>query len=80
MSIERLKQALIDSLVTQVEEGTTILNKDGETEKVSCPASVLAVAAKVVKDFHSEIPPKELTVLKDAVDRYRLVKGQSLAH
>jgi hypothetical protein len=75
MSIKRLKEALIDALVKQVEEGAIVMDKEtGEALRVSCPAPVLAVAAKVVKDFNGEITPDKADVLRDAVERYRLVK------
>ena len=76
MSIKNLKEALIKELLDQVEHGPTVVDKEtGEAIRISCPAPVLAVAAKVVKDFHGEITPDKAEVLKDAVNRYRLVKA-----
>jgi hypothetical protein len=81
MSIKRLKEALINALVEQVEGGAILQDKEtGEALRVSCPAPVLAVAAKVVKDFHGEITPDKTEALKDAVNRYRLVKAGRQEH
>lgn len=53
-TIRNLKTALVEELIDQIKEGPAVLNKDGELERVSPPASLLSVAAKVVKDFADE--------------------------
>lgn len=58
--IKDLKERLLDELIRQVSEGPVVVDKDtGEGVRVSPPASVLSVAAKVVKDFSEEIPKEE---------------------
>lgn len=69
--IKSLKQALIDELNKQIDEGVTVLTKGGEIEQVSVPASVLGVAAKVVKDFAEEAQADEnLRAEVDKLDRF----------
>lgn len=58
--VQVLKEALLDELISQVSEGPVVLDKEtGEAVRVSPPASLLSVAAKVVKDFADEIPKQE---------------------
>jgi hypothetical protein len=53
--VSSLKEALIDTLIDQIENGPVVVDKDsGEVMRVSAPASLLSVAAKVVKDFAHE--------------------------
>lgn len=75
-AIVRLKEALIAELTDQVEHGTRVVNKDGEVEKISTPANVLAVAAKVVKDFsqEAEVDPS-ITRLDEITAAYKLRKA-----
>jgi hypothetical protein len=62
--VSELKEALLDELLSQVKEGTRVLTKDGDLETVSPPASVLGVAAKVVKDFADELKDNDELVGK----------------
>jgi hypothetical protein len=75
--IGNLKSLLIAELTKQVQEGSEVVTKDGEVVRVSCPASVLSVAAKVVKDFHEEAATADPSVLAldAAVKNYQLRKA-----
>lgn len=60
--VKSLKDALLDELIHQVQDGPTVVDKEtGEPVRISPPASLLSVAAKVVKDFAEEIPKDEVT-------------------
>jgi len=53
--VASLKEALVDTLIDQIENGPVVIDKDtGEAVRVSAPATLLSVAAKVVKDFAHE--------------------------
>jgi hypothetical protein len=81
--IARLKLAMIAELMDTIENGMTVVDKEsGEVIKLSCPANILAVAAKVVKDFHSEVGVEaSMNELTELVKNYRLRKsGQVTAH
>lgn len=53
--IKALKDLLIDTIASQIENGITVTTKQGEVVTVDAPAPVLAVAAKVIKDWSHEI-------------------------
>lgn len=53
-TVKDLKEALIDKLAEAVENGVDVLDKDGVVHRITAPAPILAVAAKVVKDFADE--------------------------
>ena len=86
--VGRLKKALIEHLTDTIENGAVVEIVDKETgeveaARVTCPANVLAVAAKVVKDFHEESGPSAGEKdLSDLVNNYKLRKAgaQPSAH
>lgn len=50
-----LKTALLETLIDQIENGPVVMDKEtGEPVRISAPSTLLAVAAKVVKDFAHE--------------------------
>ena len=53
-SVKVLKDLLVDTLVEQIENGVTVIDKEGGEHVISAPAPVLAVAAKVIKDWAEE--------------------------
>ncbi len=53
--VKRLKDALLDELLNQIDNGITAVDKDGEVVKLSVDSRTLTVAAKVVKDFRDDI-------------------------
>jgi hypothetical protein len=77
--IGRLKEALIHELTDQVENGAMVVvdKETGEVGRISCPAAILAVAAKVVKDFNTEtaVDPS-ITRLDEITRAYQLRKSQ----
>lgn len=75
--VGRLKKALIEHLTDTIENGATAVDGEtGEVVKLTCPANILAVAAKVVKDFHEESGPSQgERELNDAMHKYRLKKA-----
>lgn len=52
--IADLKDKLVDTLMDQISNGVTVVTKEGEAITVDVGAPVLAVAAKVIKDWASE--------------------------
>jgi hypothetical protein len=54
--VKRLKEALLDELIDQVENGVTAVDREsGEVVKLSTDSRVLTVAAKVIKDLAADI-------------------------
>ena len=54
--VAKLKNALLDTLIDQVENGIAVTDAEtGEVTRLPAPAQLLSVAAKVVKDFHDEV-------------------------
>lgn len=77
--IGRLKVALIAHLVDAIENGATVVDQEGEVRQLTCPANILAVAAKVVKDFHVEVgTDPSVGQLDELVKRYQLRKSSTL--
>lgn len=76
--VGRLKQALIEHLTDAIEDGAKAVDPEtGELVRLTCPANVLAVAAKVVKDFHEESGPTQgERELNAVVEQYKLIKGR----
>lgn len=52
--VSDLKELLFDTLTEQLRDGVTVVTKDGEQITVDVGAPVLAVAAKVIKDWADE--------------------------
>ncbi|SFZ81640.1 hypothetical protein SAMN02983003_0609 [Devosia enhydra] len=66
-TVKTLKDALLDSLETQITNGVTALDKEGNEVVLPPGAPLLAVAAKFVKDWADEIE-------KDAADKEKVEK------
>lgn len=78
--VASLKDALFDELISQVKDGVTIQDKEGEIVRLSVPTATLAVAAKVVKDFADEAKETEVKKsehLSGVLARYSERKGVS---
>jgi hypothetical protein len=50
---------MLDALISAVENGVPVKDDEGNVHLAPPPAQLLAVAAKVVKDFHDEVNAKE---------------------
>lgn len=78
--VARLKAALIAHLTEAIEDGAVVVDAEtGEPMRVTCPASLLAVAAKVVKDFHEEVGAQSVKDLEDVVARWKERKAEKQA-
>lgn len=53
--VTSLKDALLDSLLDQIEHGPVVTTDEGETLRISPSPALLNVAARVVKDFAHEM-------------------------
>lgn len=74
-TVDAIKEALLSELHKQLTEGTVVM-KDGEPMTISPPASLLAVAAKVVNDLAKDGAPSDGLVKKakevsDTLAKYR---------
>lgn len=71
-TVKSLKDALLDALESQITNGVTALDKEGNEVNLPPGAPLLAVAAKFVKDWADEIE-------KDEADKAKIEKlGQFL--
>lgn len=52
--VSDLKELLFDTLTSQLRDGVTVVTKEGEAITVDAGAPILAVAAKVIKDWADE--------------------------
>ncbi len=52
--VRQLKDLLLETLISQVENGVDKVTKQGEVVHVDAEAPILAVAAKVIKDWADE--------------------------
>ena len=71
--VSKLKDSLLDTLIDQIQNGVAVQDKEtGEIVKIPAPATLLSVAAKVVKDFHDEIgqEDKKSATVSDLLARY----------
>lgn len=57
--VSELKELLFDTLTEQLKNGVTVVTKEGEEKTVDAGAAVLAVAAKVIKDWADEAKDDE---------------------
>lgn len=65
--VGQLKNLLLDTLTSQIENGVTVIDKEGGEHVVDVGAPVLAVAAKVVKDWADDM--KADAHEKEQIDR-----------
>lgn len=57
--VSALKELLLDTLADQIENGVTVIDKEGVEHTVDVGAPTLAVAAKVIKDWAGDIDASE---------------------
>jgi hypothetical protein len=53
-SVEGLKVAILAELMTQIEDGTKVVTKDGDVVVISAPASIISAGVNFLKTFPPE--------------------------